>query len=124
VLVALLSVPAPVAGEIIQVTPLLVGSFWVVAVIDCVVPTTTVIEDGETETATIGGGVVLVPPPQPLKSALPLSAIARIADFLIRLLEFTARLSSNLVKLSFRFREIFGLGPCSHGVNDGNSSLL
>ena len=122
-LVALLSVPAPVAGEIIQVTPLLVGSFWVVAVIDCVVPTTTVIEDGETETATIGGGVVLVLP-QPFKRALPLSAIARIADLLIRLLEFTARLSLNLVKLSFRFREIFGLGLCSHGVNDGNSSLL
>ena len=46
----LLNVPPPLAGEIAQVTPLLAGSFWTLAV-NCWLPLAcTIADEGETET--------------------------------------------------------------------------
>jgi hypothetical protein len=50
VLVALLRVPAPVAGEMLQLTPLLPGSFLTVAVRGCVPPAGTPTGSGATTT--------------------------------------------------------------------------
>ena len=65
VLVTLLSVPAPEAGESVHVTPLFEESFCTVALRTCVAPATTVAELGATETDTGGGGteVPLSAPP-------------------------------------------------------------
>ncbi len=49
-MVASLSVPAPDVGEMLQVTPLLLGSKLTVAVKDCVLPACTVARDGKTKT--------------------------------------------------------------------------
>jgi hypothetical protein len=56
VLVTLLTVPAPEAGEIDQVTPFCPGSYCTVAVNVWLVPAGTVAELGETET-TLAGNV-------------------------------------------------------------------
>jgi hypothetical protein len=51
----LLSVPAPEAGEIDQVTPFCVGSYCTVAVNVWLLPAGTVAVPGETETTTLAG---------------------------------------------------------------------
>jgi hypothetical protein len=53
-LVALLSVPAPEAGEIDQVTPVCAGSYCTVAVSTCVPPATTVAVLGDIDTTLAG----------------------------------------------------------------------
>ena len=54
VLVTLLRVPAPVAGERVQVTPLFAGSGLTVAVKECVLLASTVAVVGAMETTTVG----------------------------------------------------------------------
>ena len=51
VLVALLSVPAPDAGEMLHATPAFEASFWIVAVNVCVAFAITLASEGETVTA-------------------------------------------------------------------------
>jgi hypothetical protein len=64
VLVPPVSIPEPVAGEMVHVTPLLEGSLFTVAVNVCVPPACTVAVTGDTVTVTGGGGVTC-PPPHP-----------------------------------------------------------
>jgi hypothetical protein len=63
----LLSVPAPLAGKMLQVTPRLFGSLLTVAVMSCALPAPTVAEAGDTETEMGAGGVAAIccPPPHP-----------------------------------------------------------
>jgi hypothetical protein len=63
----LLSVPAPLVGEMLQVTPLFVGSLLTVAVNCCVLERSTVAETGDTET--VMGVAAVCPPPHPKLSS-------------------------------------------------------
>jgi hypothetical protein len=56
VAVTLLRLPAPEAGESVQVTPICEESFCTVAVSTWVVPAGTIAEAGTTETVIGGGG--------------------------------------------------------------------
>jgi hypothetical protein len=54
VLLTLLSVPAPEAGEIDQLTPVCAGSYCTAAVSTCIVPAGTVAESNDMDTTLAG----------------------------------------------------------------------
>jgi hypothetical protein len=80
VVVAFVSIPAPEAGAIVQVTPCWEESFCRVAVRAWVPPADTVLDVGATETVIAGGGGdALLSPPQLTSAGVTASATQGMA---------------------------------------------